>query len=99
MHCARRGAVLEVARAFFGAVQEPVLLLEIDPGRLRAAVRDEPPAHPRGAGVAAPSSHLRFPHVYGPIDREAIAAVGRLVRREGGFAWPDRMQALEEALG
>ena len=99
VHCAPRGAVMDVARAFFGSVREPVLVLEIDPGRLRAELRYEPPAHPRPPQGAFPSATPRFPHVYGPIDRDAIAAVGRLVRHEDGFAWPAHMQTLDEALG
>lgn len=99
VHCAPRGAVLAIAADYFTDVAEPLLLLEIDPARLTSELRFEAPA-PRADGG---TSHLlvsdRFPHVYGPIDRDAIVGVGRLRPVDGGFAWPAGLVPLDAALG
>jgi uncharacterized protein (DUF952 family) len=64
------------------------MLLEIDSLRLASEIRYETPAPMAGAG----SSHLarasKFPHVYGPIETEAITRVGLLVKTSSGFQWP-----------
>lgn len=49
----------------FGGVREPLLVLAIDPARLRAPVRD----------VVDPGSGRAFPHVLGRINRDAVVEV------------------------
>ena len=68
IHCSHEEQVARVANLFY-ADQEQLLLLCIDAQRLRSPVRDED----IGTGE-------RFPHVYGPIEREAIQEVRRLER-------------------
>jgi uncharacterized protein (DUF952 family) len=63
--------VAGVANAFYRGRRD-LVLLEIDPARLRSALQFESPAHPTGATDAA--SDERFPHVYGPIDLDAVVA-------------------------
>ncbi len=73
IHCSRRDQVLAVAATFY-AGRRDLVLLRIDPGRLRAPVRWEPPAggRPEGLGEAD-----RFPHLYGPLNLDAVEAVFR----------------------
>jgi uncharacterized protein (DUF952 family) len=73
IHCSHRDQVARIANSFF-AHEKELLVLEIDVGVLNSPVREED----AGSGE-------RFPHVYGPIDRSAVAAVTRL--RRG----PDRL--------
>lgn len=91
VHCAPREAVLAVARDCFAGLREPLWVLEIDPARLRAELRVEAPATPSGAGRAHLDRAAAFPHVYGPVDRTAIVAAGRLRRLGDGFVWPARL--------
>jgi uncharacterized protein (DUF952 family) len=72
IHCSYADQVARVANLFY-ADQPELLVLCIDPGRLAHAVRDEDV----GAGE-------RFPHVYGPIEREAVVAVYSLQRDAEG---------------
>lgn len=70
IHCTREAdTMLAVANTFYRDVPGEVLVLEIDPARVRAEVRYEAAAHPRG-----PSDPL-FPHIYGPLNRAAIVAI------------------------
>lgn len=65
VHAAFADQVDGVYERFYAAVTEPLVLLVIDPGRLRAPVElalDE-------------STGERFPHILGPIDRAAVVAV------------------------
>ncbi|MFK8910020.1 DUF952 domain-containing protein [Streptomyces sp. YS-3] len=79
VHCsADRAAALVAANAHYARYPDgaqapgPLLLLGIDPARLAAEVRWE------GA----------FPHVYGPVEREAVVEVAELRRDEGGWVAP-----------
>ena len=65
IHCSRREQVLRVANAVF-AGQRGLVLLVIDPRRLSPEVRWEP-------GADRPEE--LFPHVYGPINLEAVVRV------------------------
>jgi uncharacterized protein (DUF952 family) len=77
VHAARRGQVLGVAEAFY-ADAGPLLLLSIDPARLSSPVRDD---------EVAPG--MVFPHIYGPIDLDAVVAVAPLDRgADGRFVIP-----------
>jgi uncharacterized protein (DUF952 family) len=57
-----------VASALF-AGQRGLVLLRIDPDRLRADVREE------RAEPDAPPGTPAFPHVYGPIDVETVTGI------------------------
>jgi uncharacterized protein (DUF952 family) len=77
IHCSNEEQVAGVANAFY-ADQPELLVLCIVVERLTAPVRDEDP----GVGE-------RFPHVYGPIERDAIVEVRRLERSQtGGWLFP-----------
>jgi glutathione S-transferase len=77
IHAARREQVLGVAEAFY-ADAGPLLLLSIDPTRLSSPVRDD---------EVAPG--IVFPHIYGPIELEAVVALAPLERgTDGRFVLP-----------
>jgi uncharacterized protein (DUF952 family) len=56
-----------VLAAVYADVEDPLVLLEIDPGRLDVPVVVEPP-------LAGPDLE-DFPHVYGPLPVDAVVAV------------------------
>ncbi|GAB2599122.1 DUF952 domain-containing protein [Pseudactinotalea suaedae] len=62
-----------VARRFYADVTEPLVVLDVDPGRLEAPVVLEP------GDPAVPDSE-RFPHIYGPIPVEAVISATRYER-------------------
>jgi glutathione S-transferase len=68
IHCSNGDQVARVANLFY-ADQAELLVLCVDVARLTSPVRDED---------AGPGE--RFPHVYGPLNREAIVAVRPLER-------------------
>jgi uncharacterized protein (DUF952 family) len=81
IHCSQLDQVARVANLFY-AEQPELLVLGIDPEQLDSPVREEDV----GTGE-------RFPHVYGPIRREAIVAVYWMERdaeRRWVFAPADR---------
>ncbi len=71
IHCSKPSQIVEVANAFYRG-QRGLVLLVIEPARLTSELKWEPPAEP------APS-HARagdlFPHIYGPLDLEAVTDV------------------------
>jgi hypothetical protein len=90
IHCTSGAEkLIEVANAYFADLQDDLLVLEIDPARLTAPLLFEPPILPLNASVSIaelPPSHQNtlFPHIYGPLDRQAIIAYFRLQRDETG---------------
>ncbi|MDI6823529.1 MAG: DUF952 domain-containing protein [Bacillota bacterium] len=73
IHCSTPRQVVRVANVLFRG-QEGLILLCIDPDRLRAQVRWE------ALGTEEP-----FPHVYGPLNLEAVVRVVDFPAGEEGF--------------
>lgn len=67
IHTSNREQVENTANLFYHA-QNGLVLLTIDPTRLRAELRYEP-------GTTAQHKVALFPHVYGPINLDAVVQV------------------------
>jgi uncharacterized protein (DUF952 family) len=65
IHFSDAEQVIRVANRFYRG-QPDLLLLAVDPGRLEAELRYEQPA---------PEVSERFPHLYGPLNLDAVTAV------------------------
>jgi uncharacterized protein (DUF952 family) len=78
IHCSRPEQVSAVANSFYADVTEPLCLLVIDTGRLVSAICDE---DLDGIGMT-------FPHIYGPINLDAVVDV-RAYQRGADGRWPD----------
>ncbi len=78
IHCtAGVEKLVEIANLYFADLRDELLALEIDPARLTAPLRFEPPIAPAYAAAspaqrAAAEQETLFPHIYGPLDRQAI---------------------------
>jgi uncharacterized protein (DUF952 family) len=72
VHCANEDQVARVANLYYADCAE-LLVLCIDASRVRHPVRDEEAA-----------TGERFPHIYGPMERDAIVAVQPLLRDANG---------------
>src|SRR5262245_29334741 len=71
IHCSRAEQVAKSANRFYATAND-LLVLQIDPGRLRSPLKEEP----------AGSGEL-FPHIYGPINRDAVVAARPMQRVDG----------------
>ena len=87
-HCADEASVVAIANDYYADVSEPLLLLEIDPGRLGSETRYEAPAPTPGGGSSHLENAVRFPHVYGAIELSAVQRIGVLSVGDSGYAWP-----------
>jgi uncharacterized protein (DUF952 family) len=85
-HCSTLAQVLPVANNFYKG-QSGLILLEIEPTLLSAELKWEPPTGgtpPPGA----PADEM-FPHVYGPINVDAVVRIVDLVSKpDGTFELP-----------
>ncbi|WP_037571532.1 DUF952 domain-containing protein [Phaeacidiphilus oryzae] len=92
VHCSPdEETVLAVANARYRAVAGPLMVLLIDESRLDSPVRWEPPAPAVSAAAAAsalpspPDGDGRlFPHIYGPVNRGAVAGMLEVLRDADG---------------
>jgi uncharacterized protein (DUF952 family) len=64
IHASTQAQVADVANAFYHDVAEDLVLLVIDPARLRAPLRYED----------VPGADAPFPHIYGPLTVDAVLA-------------------------
>jgi uncharacterized protein (DUF952 family) len=76
IHCSHAHQVAWAANTFYPAVPD-LLVLHIDPARLRSPLRDEP---------GGPGTEL-FPHIHGPLQRSAVVAVVPLPREAGRWSF------------
>lgn len=72
IHCSTEEQVIPVAENFYKG-ETGLLLLVIDPERLTSDLKWEPPAG-GGPPPGVPEGDL-FPHVYGPVNLEAVVRV------------------------
>lgn len=73
IHCSTAAQVVGVANRFY-AGQRGLVLLCIDHQRVSADVAFETPINPETRRPEAGSSEL-FPHIYGPLNLEAVVEV------------------------
>jgi uncharacterized protein (DUF952 family)/GNAT superfamily N-acetyltransferase len=71
-HCSTEHQMVDVANKYYRGTSDMVLL-NIDPAKLASALKFEPPAHLDGS-PALPHEPL-FPHIYGPINLDAVIEV------------------------
>jgi uncharacterized protein (DUF952 family) len=86
IHCSTQEQVLPVAENFYKG-QKDLLLLVVEPALLSADLRWEPPAG--GAPPPGVREGDLFPHVYGPINLDAVVKVFDLeANPDGQFGFP-----------
>ena len=86
IHCSTPEQVVLVANAFFRG-QSGLVMLMIDPARLKSPVRWEPP-HSTGRLPGFMHGSV-YPHVYGSINVDAVARIVPLVPSDtGSFKMP-----------
>lgn len=86
IHCSTRAQVLPVVEKFYKG-QGTLLLLLIDPSHLASELRWEPPTG--GSPPPGVPEGEMFPHVYGPINLDAVVKVFDLeASPDGGYNLP-----------
>jgi uncharacterized protein (DUF952 family) len=86
IHCSTRKQVLPVADQFYKG-QTGLIILVIDATRLSSKLKWEPPFE--GASPAGVPANDAFPHIYGPINLEAVVQVlGFEPASDGRFVLP-----------
>ncbi len=100
IHCtAEPDTLLAVANDYFSGIKEPVLVLVINLQHVEAEVKFEPPAPIAGGGESHLQEGLLFPHIYGPLNLDAVIGVGVLEKTNAHFSWPQDIRPLADYLG
>ena len=85
VHCtAGADLLVEIANTYFDSLPGQLLVLEIDPQCLTAPLKFEPPIPPPEQASAGPAVSTLFPHIYGPLNRDAIIKCFALQRNDAG---------------
>ena len=90
IHCSTREQVLAVAHEIYRG-QSDLRLLCINESRLQAEVRWEAPAHPKASMAERSAADSLFPHLYGPLNIDAVVAVYEFSESASGFALPPQL--------
>lgn len=86
IHCSRPDQVLEVANTFYPDRDDLVLII-IDPQRVRTDILWEDPSGSHPPGKSGETDV--FPHIYGPLNLDAVSRVLNLERKpDGSFILP-----------
>lgn len=97
IHCTGEpDTLLAVANDYFSNVEEPVLVLVIKTARLTAEVRFEPPSPVAGSGTSHLEEARLFPHIYEPLNLDAVTEIGTLRKSGEAYRWPDRFTTPKE---
>ncbi len=85
VHCTGDDDTLQrVANAFYRHLPGEIVVLTLDETRLGAVTKWEAPAHPNPDAAPGTDDATRFPHVYGPLERDAVVLERRFVRTPDG---------------
>lgn len=90
IHCtAGAEKLVEIANIYFADLRDDLLALEVDPTRLTAPLRFEPPIAPAQTIASPPhraavEQDTLFPHIYDLLDRQAIVNCITLQRGPNG---------------
>ena len=89
IHFSQLHQLLGVANAFY-AGQKDLVILVVDSALLKAELKYEAPVHPNNtAGATVSSADQRFPHLYGPLNFEAVIKIVDLpLPTDGSFDLP-----------
>jgi uncharacterized protein (DUF952 family) len=98
IHLSQLHQVLGVANAFY-ADQKDLVILVVDPARLKSELKYEAPVHPGAASASEADSEplreapapidQRFPHLYGPLNFDAVIKIVDLsLADDGSFKLP-----------
>ena len=74
LHASQASQVTDVANMYYRGVTDDLLVLVIDPDRVRAPIRYE-----RVSGADLP-----YPHIYGPLNSDAVVATRPLIPAPDG---------------
>lgn len=83
IHFSREDQVLEVANFFYRDVK-PLLLLWVSVSQLAAPLQWEPAAHPEAVSDHKIPDAMIFPHLYGPLNLNAVIGVMSMTANEAG---------------
>jgi uncharacterized protein (DUF952 family) len=80
IHASQSSQVADVANRYYRGIRDELVVLVIDPGRVRAEIRYE---HVPGTGADP------FPHIYGPLNADAVLAARPFSpATDGTFSFP-----------
>lgn len=83
MHLSQKNQLLSVANNFYLG-QTGLVCLVIDPEKVRAELKYEPPVHPGGKVVEAIDPEDLFPHLYGALNTDAVVSVFDMTANASG---------------
>lgn len=92
IHCSGEPSVaMLILKDYFTelAQSEEILILEIDTSKLEADFKFEAPVPKPEVEKSHVKDGILFPHIYGPLNINAVSGVSKAESRDGEFIWPE----------
>ena len=99
IHCTgEKSTSLLVLEDYFCEISKTkeILILKIDLKKLTAKVKFENPSPIKGGGTNHLKEGIKFPHIYGGLNINAISGVGKVSKKENRFIWPQKFYNLND---
>lgn len=98
VHCVSETSVILVANNYFLNTEDKLLLLKIDPLKLKSPTKYEAAVPEKGTGTQHINTSSVFPHIYGPVDNSAVEGIGVLGKGKDGYILPEEFVSLNNYL-
>lgn len=99
IHCTGdEKTLLSVANDYFLNSNEEILILRLKLDKIKSEVLFEAPAPIKGSGTSHLLANSLFPHIYGPLNLDAIMDIGLLTKTNNQFTLPFSFSGLEDII-
>jgi uncharacterized protein (DUF952 family) len=95
IHCTGdHNTTLQVLADYFRQVANDILIIQIETDKLTSNIKFENPAPVNGIEHNHYTEGLLFPHIYGPLNLDAVSGVAVVIKSNGSFLWPDKFEPI-----
>jgi uncharacterized protein (DUF952 family) len=99
IHCSLGGKIgTIVLNKYFSSVKTEIVILKIETSKVVSMVKFEDPSPLPLPGDKTYPSGTKFPHIYGPLNLDAIVSYGAIKKSGNGYKWPDEFKDAEAIL-
>jgi uncharacterized protein (DUF952 family) len=87
IHCSGIESVIDVATDYYSKVTD-LILIKINTNKLKSTLKYEDPVPLNESENNHIKNNLKFPHIYGPMNKESILGIGKMGKKDGQFEFP-----------
>lgn len=99
IHCSGEPeTTMLVLEDYFHQATDEILILKIASNKLTSTIKFEEPAPSKNAGTSHIKERLLFPHIYGPLNLDAIIGAAIVKKKSEIYIWPEEFIHIDNYL-